>query len=402
MKNRRSTLGLAAAYATAGWMCWSAGNVCLAQTPPADLSHDLQEVVKLAQAKMPDDIIKNYIASTGRAYKLSADDIIYLSGQGVSSGVITALQASVAATPISPAPVPAPPQTPVPMPTPQVSETPNVPPPVTDPNAAPLPAPEASFQYFHDQLAPYGTWLNVDGTMYWRPDQAIAVNPDWRPYYDMGQWVETDNGLYWQSEYTWGDIPFHYGRWILYPGLGWLWAPDYTWGPAWVFWRHDEVDGYIGWAPLPVGAVFADGAFRFHGVVVGADFDFGLGESCFTFVSYDHFHEPFIRLRGREWAWNVDRARMHGFYGHSVIRNEYRLDDHGRFVNFGIGRDRVEHFTHIEHSNFQERNPMGDRSHMRADNFHQQQDFGHGQPEGKVFRPPQGGGGGGQFQHDHH
>ena len=56
--------------------------------------------------------------------------------------------------------------------------------------------------------------------MYWRPDAAIAANPDWRPYYDMGQWVQTDNGLFWQSDYTWGDIPFHYGRWVLNP----VWA----------------------------------------------------------------------------------------------------------------------------------------------------------------------------------
>lgn len=400
MNRRSSTLGLAAAYVAAGFVCWSTANVCLAQTA-SSLPHDLQEVVKLAQAKMPDDIIKNYIVSTGRTYKLSADDIIYLSSQGVSPGVISALQTAGVATPTPPAPVPAPATIPLPTtPAPPVSMTPTEPPPPAETTypGAPTPAtPAVSYQYFHDQLAPYGTWLNVNGAMYWRPDQAIAVDPDWRPYYDMGQWVETDNGLYWQSDYTWGDIPFHYGRWILYPGLGWLWAPDYTWGPSWVFWRQDEVDGCIGWAPLPPGAVFVDGAFRFHGVVVGADFDFGLGESCFTFVSYDHFHEPFIRLRGHEWAWNIDRARLHGFYGHSVIRNEFRLDDHGRFVNFGIGHDRIDRFTHLEHSNFEERNPMGDRSHMREDNFHQQ-DFGHGQPQGQAFRPPSGG----QFQRDHH
>jgi len=39
--------------------------------------------------------------------------------------------------------------------------------------------------------------------MYWRPDRAIAANPDWRPYYDNGQWTHTDNGLFWQSDYSW-------------------------------------------------------------------------------------------------------------------------------------------------------------------------------------------------------
>ena len=379
------------ACAAIGWLCCTSGTNCFAQNAATGLSPDLQEVVKLAQAKMPDDIIKNYIASTGRAYRLSADDIIYLNSQGVSPGVITALQTAVATTPSPPTtPVP-----PTPQPTPSAVPT-TVPTPVaTAPSVIQTPPPPAAvnFQYFHDQLAHYGTWLDVNGTMYWRPDQAIAVNPDWRPYYDMGQWVETENGLYWQSDYAWGDIPFHYGRWVLYPGLGWLWAPDYTWGPAWVFWRHDEADGCIGWAPLPVGAVFVDGAFRFRGVVVGADFDFGLDESCFTFVSYDHFHEPFIRLRGHEWAWHVDRSRVHGFYVHSVLRNDFRRDDHGRFVNYGIGHDRVDHFTRVEHANFEERNPVGDHAHMRGDDAHRQ-DFGPG--HGQVYRPPEGG----QFQRD--
>jgi hypothetical protein len=206
--------------------------------------------------------------------------------------------------------------------------------------------------------------MNVGGVMYWHPDQAIAVNPDWRPYYDMGQWVQTDNGLYWQSDYTWGDIPFHYGRWVLNPSLGWLWAPDYTWGPAWVFWRHDEDDGAIGWAPLPVGAVFINGGFFFRGVAVGLDFDFGLGESCFTFVDYAHFHEGFFRMRGHEWAYHIDHDRLHSFYHRSVVRNDFRRDEHGRFINDGIGRDRVEHLTHVEHASFEERNPVGDRNRL--------------------------------------
>jgi hypothetical protein len=247
----------------------------------------------------------------------------------------------------------------------------NVPPPDNgaSPEAVqptPPPPPEVNFDYFHDQLTPFGTWVNVGGVMYWHPDQALAANPDWRPYYDMGQWVQTDNGLFWQSDYTWGDIPFHYGRWVLDPYRGWLWAPDYTWGPAWVFWRHAEGDAAIGWAPLPVGAVFLDGAFMFNGVRVGLDFDFGLGEGCFTFVGYDHFHEGFFRMRGHEWGYHIDRERLHGFYGRSVIRNDFRRDEHGRFVNNGIGRERLESVTHgrLAHSGFEERHPVGDRSQL--------------------------------------
>ena len=378
-------LKIALACAALSWFCWNPANVCQAQTPASGLSPDLQEVVRLSQAKMPDDVIKNYIASSGKSYRLSADDIIYLNSQGVSAGVISALQTT------TPAPV-AVPQPAVPTPqSPPTEQVPSAPPaygtPPPDASAAPItapvppPPPEVNFQYFHDQLAPFGTWINVNGVMYWRPDAALAVNPDWRPYYDMGQWVDTENGLYWQSDYTWGDIPFHYGRWVLYPGMGWLWAPDYVWGPAWVFWRQDEVDGCIGWAPLPVGAVFIDGGFRYHGLAVGLDFDFGLGEACFTFVDYGHFHERFVRMRGHEWAWNIDHARMHAYFGHSVIRNDFHRDDHGRFVNNGIGRDRVARLTHVEHSSFEERNPVGDRSRLQAEQVrHTETGAGHGQP----------------------
>jgi len=223
-----------------------------------------------------------------------------------------------------------------------------------------------NFDYFQQQLAPYGHWVDMGGgTMYWHPDQAIAANPDWRPYYDMGQWVHTDNGLFWQSDYTWGDIPFHYGRWVLDPVQGWLWAPDYTWGPAWVFWRQDEADAAIGWAPLPVGAAFVGGVLMFNGVAVAADFNFGLGEGYFIFVGYDHFHEGFFRMRGREWAHHIGPERMHGFYGRSSIRNDFRRDEHGRFVNEGIGRDRVERLTKVEHAgSFEERSPVGDREKL--------------------------------------
>ena len=77
----------------------SVGNVCNAQTPPSKLSPDLQEVVKLSQSHMSDDVIVNYIRNSGKSYKLGADDIIYLSSQGVSQGVISALQTPSSANP---------------------------------------------------------------------------------------------------------------------------------------------------------------------------------------------------------------------------------------------------------------------------------------------------------------
>jgi hypothetical protein len=391
LMSMRATLKVAVACAIIGWLCWSAGNTGNAQTAPSNLSPDLQEVVKLSQSHMGDDVIVNYIRSSGKSYKLSADDLIYLNSQGVSQGVISALQTASSASP-NPPPAAAPPAAPAPTAPPPAAGTvpPGPAPTMMAPAAAPPPpaGPQVSLEYFHAQLAPFGTWVEVPGYgLCWRPDSAIRANPDWRPYYDMGQWVQTDNGLFWQSEYTWGDIPFHYGRWVLVPGRGWLWAPDLEWGPAWVFWRHAEADGAIGWAPLPVGAVFVGGAFMYHGVRVGVDFDFGLGEGVFVFVGYDHFHEGFFRMRGREWAWHIGGERFHAFYGRSVLRNEFRRDEHGRFVNEGIGRDRMARVTHgrVEQAHFEERKPVGDRAALA---------HGAGEKPGekagasKVFRPP--------------
>ncbi len=341
------------------------------QDQPTPPSADVQEIVKLSQSKMSDEVIINYIKNSNKTYRLNADDLLYLSGQGVSQAVIGALQKSSPGSQIQSPGSPAstlPVQVSAPASTSNAAaqQAPAGYPPgpglgAPAQNAAVEATPEVNFNYFHEQLAPFGTWVDVDGVAYWRPDSAVRANPDWRPYYDMGQWTETENGLFWQSEYTWGDIPFHYGRWVRHPAMGWLWAPDYTWGPAWVFWRHAEADNAIGWAPLPVGAVWVDGAFMFHGARVALDFDFGLGEDVFTFVEYGHFHEGFFRLRGREFAWHIHGERFHSFYHRSVLRNEFARDAHGRFVNHGIGRERVQHLTHVEHAKFEERHPVGDR-----------------------------------------
>ena len=85
----------ALACAAIGWICLSAGNFCQAQTQPANpsgLSPDLQEVVKLSQEQMSDDVVINYIKNSGKTYTLTADDLIYLKDQGVSQGVISALE----------------------------------------------------------------------------------------------------------------------------------------------------------------------------------------------------------------------------------------------------------------------------------------------------------------------
>ncbi|HVM60672.1 MAG TPA: DUF6600 domain-containing protein [Verrucomicrobiae bacterium] len=353
---------------------------------PADLSPATQEVVKLAQAHLGDDVITSYIRNSNASYTLSADDIVYLKAQGVSQNIISLMLqkgpsgAAPAPAAASPAPPP-PPSAPGPAPTP-TAET-EAPPPASPPElgsspppsapvAAPAGEPAPSFDYFQQQLSPYGAWVNVPGYgMCWQP---YGIAYGWRPYYDNGYWVYTDAGMYWQSNYAWGAIPFHYGRWSYVTGYGWVWSPAYVYAPAWVVWRH--TDDYCGWAPLPYGAVFVDGGWAWHGHHYGADFAFGFGDSFFIFVGYGHLWEHdyhHYTLRGPE---------LHAVFHASVV-NRVRVDEHGHFVHEGFDRAHLEHVTGrsitvARHEDIQNH----ERETMRVD----RERVVHGEPRGEVRR----------------
>lgn len=350
LSGRRLNLFLALVGMALGWLCWNAGGICRAQTPPANLSPGLQEVVKLTQAHMGDDVIMAYIKNSGAAYPLSANDILYLNSQGVSQPVISALLQSKSAADANPPPSVPPPAAPSadqqyygpksgPVSPPQTSYAPASAPP-SAPAPATAPAPEVNFNYFHDQLAPYGSWIDMPGYgPCFRPVDASV--PGWRPYCDRGHWVYTDDGWFWQSDYPWGEIAFHYGRWHYSLNYGWVWVPAYDYAPAWVCWRHAEGEGYCGWAPLPPAAVFRAGiGLTFNGRV-GLDIDFGLNQTYFTFVAYDHFWDHDCR------RYVVPRERVAYFYHSSVIVNNYHVE-HGRFVVEGLGHERMGALTHHE------------------------------------------------------
>ena len=322
-----------------GWLCWSGGSVGRAQTAPANLSPGLMEVVKLAQAHMTDDIITSYIKNSGAAYSLSADDIIYLNSQGVSQNVIAALQqARPAAPPMSVAPVP--PATPPPA-------APTLPPAYAGPiplapaesYVAPVapPGSEMNLVYFQNQLLPYGQWVDVPpyGPV-WRPNDAMQI-AGWRPYFNQGYWQYTEAGWFWHSDAPYGDIVFHYGRWMRDVRYGWVWIPGYDWAPAWVSWRHAE--GFAGWAPLPPAARFEVGVGLMYRGGLAVDVDFGLAPDDYVFVGYDHFLDhgylPFL----------VPRERAMGLFRGSLVMNDYRIGLDGRLVVEGLGRDRVAAFS---------------------------------------------------------
>ena len=104
-----------------------------------------------------------------------------------------------------------------------------------------------NFSNFYNELSPYGRWVNMPryGRVW------IYSEPGFRPYSTNGQWINTDQGWSWESNYDWGGIPFHYGRWELDSYYGWMWIPGYEYAPAWVTWS--EADDYYGWAPLGFG-----------------------------------------------------------------------------------------------------------------------------------------------------
>jgi hypothetical protein len=127
------------------------------------------------------------------------------------------------------------------------------------PGAAPGPqdnVPETdprALSEFRPTLDPYGTWVEDEkyGTV-WVPNRD-AVGDDFAPYVSAGHWALTEDGDWtWQSDYPFGEVVFHYGRWVWVPGTGWAWVAGRRYASAWVTWRVPTDDyGYVGWAPMP-------------------------------------------------------------------------------------------------------------------------------------------------------
>lgn len=328
-----------------GLLLGSAADRCVAQAPAVNLPPGVQDVLKLERAGISDEVILAQIKSTRASYHLTADEILYLSGQGVSQPVIKALLSGNTDTvPASPPAAPAVPavNNPVannPSATPAYAPMPAAAPaPAYSAATQPSPVPAAGTADFQSQLAPYGAWIQVPGYgLCWQPSVAVA-DPSWRPYFNQGHWVYSDNGWFWQSDYPWGGVAFHYGRWTQ-ANVGWIWVPGYDWAPAWVCWR--QADGYCGWAPLPPAAVYRTGVgLTFEGRLA-LDVDFGLGAGAFVFVGYDHFWDrdlhPFL----------LPRERIGGIFRESRVMNSYRVD-HGRFMVEGLGREHMAALTHRE------------------------------------------------------
>ena len=172
--------------------------------------------------------------------------------------------------------------------------------------------------YFYSQLAPYGSWIEVDyGVVVWRP---TIIRTNWTPY-NVGRWVWTYDGWYWDSYEPFGHVTYHYGRWFYDDYYGWLWYPDYEWAPAWVEWRYDN--DYIGWAPLHPYAVFS--------VSVGIYFTntYYTPYNHWNYVGYGNFCDPYV------YNYYVAPGHKHRIHSGTKYRNNF-VYYNGRIQNRGV------------------------------------------------------------------
>jgi hypothetical protein len=306
------------------------------------LSPGVAEVVKLAESGVNDDVTTAYIQNSTTPFNLLSSDILYLKDVGLSSQVVTAMLSRDAALKAQ-QPYAQPGQPQVPQPESQPVEAPLTPP-AASVDATPPPAyvsnPPPEVNYFYNDLSPYGSWVQLEGYGWcWQP-RTVIVNHGWRPYCDGGHWVYSDAGWFWQSDYSWGWAAFHYGRWQLHDRCGWVWLPDTVWAPAWVTWR---ISGdHCGWAPLPPHAYFdVHSGYRFNGVSVGVNFDFGLHEDRFTFVAIKDFRERDLGHR------RLPPTEVKNVYNHTTVINNYVVNNN-TIVNKGIPVEKVAAVTHTQ------------------------------------------------------
>lgn len=160
---------------------------------------------------------------------------------------------------------------------------------------------------FSDTLFGHGTWVDDDdyGTV-WAPD-AGDVGTDFAPYVSAGHWAYDDlDGYVWVSDYPWGWVTFHYGRWILTARHGWVWIPGRAYAGAWVIWRiGDDAFAYVGWAPEPPIWIWRAGIAVSLGFVPQPAYVFcGRGE---VFVA-----DVGVRVVRGDTAWMEARTRPFG------------------------------------------------------------------------------------------
>ena len=212
--------------------------------------------------------------------------------------------------------------------------------------------------YFYTELAPYGSWIEVDyGVVVWRP---TIIHSNWSPY-NVGRWVWTYDGWYWDSYEPFGHVTYHYGRWYYDDYYGWLWYPDYEWAPAWVEWRYDN--DYIGWAPLHPYATFSISIGIFWSNVYYSPY------YHWNFVTYNHFCDPYV------YNYYVETGYKYRIHSGTKYRHDYGYRN-GRVQNRGIDVEYISNrsgqeirqrdLTRVRDSRDLKRDSFGDRDEIRT------------------------------------
>jgi len=160
---------------------------------------------------------------------------------------------------------------------------------------------------FRPQLDPYGQWVEDPkyGTV-WVPDRTV-VGESFSPYVTAGHWaLDTDGNWVWVSDYPFGEVVFHYGRWVWTGGYGWSWVPGYEYAPAWVVWRVPTADyAYVGWAPMP--PVFGWWGGIGVGLWWGPPYYWAFCPSRFVFSHYTSYYVVHDRTFVRTLAGSTQR-----------------------------------------------------------------------------------------------
>jgi|GEM_PF-2343987 len=201
------------------------------------------------------------------------------------------------------------------------------------------------FDYFYNELTPYGDWIEVEGYGYCFRPFVSYEDETWQPY-TVGTWVESDAGWTWMSEEDFGWACYHYGRWLMVEGY-WVWVPGYEWGPGWVSWRYSEE--YVGWAPLPPEARWNSGS----GIHTNVDVVFDIGPRYYSFISIGDFGVDNCRPHLIERSRNVTiinstinitniTYRDTDIHYHRIHNGGPRFDDIRRFSRHDIRRLKLD------------------------------------------------------------
>ena len=289
---------------------------------PVGLTPPLTEIVRLARTGMSETVLLAYVEQTEGPFHANAEQLISIRDAGVPPRVIEAmvrhhsnrrlLVPQQAAPPIetnaSPATVT---NVVVAQPAPIIVQQP------AQVAVAPVTvvAPPVTIEY-REALDPYGSWIEVPSHGWcWQPT-LVRTDRHWQPYHSGGRWIHTNHGWYWMSDYRWGHVAFHYGRWSRNSRYGWVWIPGSEWGPAWVSWRYGH--GHVGWAPLPPHAHYHPrSGFRFQGGRVSARFEFGLGYNDYTFCPIGNFYSA------SPYRHYLNRNRNITVYNQTTVVNNY-------------------------------------------------------------------------------